>query len=165
MFVQGSATWACIVCTLKLHCLSTEKNNNKKVLDLGSLRMLSFLGSPSWKACPDKHVYRKWSVIFSNNDNLIWWRSNTFSCMNSFDSVLLCNDITSWYGMEQNRTREQQHSRYVLIRIQAKQQHGRFCLVQIQWNCTFNTPKKMSLKNWKYLKERMQPKAMFIDNR
>ena len=86
--------------------------------------------------------------------------------MNSFDSVLLCNDITSCDGMEQNRTREQQHSRYILIRIKAKkQQHGRFRLVQIQWNCTFNMPKKMSLKNWKYLEERMQPKAMFIDNR
>ena len=57
--------------------------------------------------------------------------------MNSFDSVLLCNDITSCDGTEQNRTREQQI--YVLIRIQAKQQqHGRFRLVQIQWNCTFN---------------------------
>jgi len=126
--------------------------------------MLSFLGSPSWKARPDKHLYRKWSVI-SNNDNLIWWRSNNFSCMNSFDSVLLCNDITSCDGTKQNRTREQQYSRYILIRIKAKkQQHGRFRLVQIQWNCTFNMPKKMSLKKWKYLEERMQPKAMFIDN-
>ena len=33
--------------------------------------------------------------------------------MNSFDSMLLCNDITSCYGTEQNRTREQQHSRYM----------------------------------------------------
>ena len=87
--------------------------------------------------------------------------------MNSFDSVLLYNVITSCFGTEQYRTRGTAAQQiYVLIRIQAKQQqHGRFRLVQIQWNCTFNMPKKMSLKNWKYLEERMQPKAMFIDNR
>ena len=48
--------------------------------------------------------------FFLNNGNLICWRRNNFSCMNSIDSVLLFNDriifkfITSCYGMEQNKT-------------------------------------------------------------
>ena len=41
----------------------------------------------------------------------------------------------------------------VCFDLNTKQQHGRFRLVLIQWNCTFNMPKKMSLKNWKYLEE------------
>ena len=78
--------------------------------------------------------------------------------MNSFDNVLLCRNIfrTSCYGTEQNKTREQQHSRYLLWWIQTDQhaQHGRFHLVQIQWNCASNMPRKW-VNKWKYLPWRM----------
>ena len=96
------AVWLCFTFS-KTSCtrwLFTKKKN----LDVGSLWILSFLASPSWKVCPDKHLYQNWTVIFSNNDNLIWWRRNNFSCMNSFENMLLCNVcnifITSCYGTE-----------------------------------------------------------------
>ena len=114
----------CIVCTFELNCLFTFFF----FAGSGITQNARYLVSPLKKASKqstftetEQSFFRTLTILFNGEETiLVAWTVSIFR--------------TSCYGMEQNKTREQQHSRYFLLQIQTEQQHSRFCLIQIQWN-------------------------------